>query len=221
LLDRFEHLVERTVEGGLRRVLPRPLQPVQIAKVAARAMEHARVIGVRGPEAPNAYRVRLAPADLARFVDFQATLEANTAQYLEQYARAHGLRPVGTPWVELVSDPSLSAGEVRVDARFRDVPTPAARSWLVDERGRRFVLDPARGTARLGRATDNDVVLDADTVSRYHAEVRWQGARWLVYDLDSTNGTRIDGAVVRDAPLPLSPGAKLKLGDRELTYHPG
>jgi hypothetical protein len=230
LLDRFERLVERTVEGGLRRLLPRPVHPVQIAKVAARAMEQSRAIGVRGPEAPNMYRVRLAPSDLARFAEYQATLEANTAQYLEQHARKRGLRPVGTPRVELVADPAMAVGEVQVDARFRDItprsvqqaaPKPPSRGCLVDSSGRRFPLDPARGVARLGRAPDNDVVLEGDTVSRYHAEVRWHGSRWLVYDLASTNGTAVDGALVRGEPLPLAPGASLRLGDRELTYRPG
>jgi len=54
MLARFERLVEQAVEGSLRRVLPTHLQPVQLAKAAARAMEEAQIIGVRGAEVPTA-----------------------------------------------------------------------------------------------------------------------------------------------------------------------
>ena len=45
--------MEQAVEGSLRRVFPTTLQPVQLAKAAARAMEEAQVVGLRGAEVPN------------------------------------------------------------------------------------------------------------------------------------------------------------------------
>src|SRR5690349_22018603 len=56
----------------------------------------------------------------------------------------------------------------------------------------------ALGTGlKIGKAPDNDVVIDHPTVSRNHLVVRRQGDRFLVEDLGSTNGTFIDGAQVR------------------------
>ena len=74
MLARFERLMQHAVEGSLRRVFPTTLQPVQLAKAAARAMEEAQLIGLHGAEVPNHYRLRLAPADLERFADYQVTL---------------------------------------------------------------------------------------------------------------------------------------------------
>src|SRR5215211_311078 len=99
MLARFERLTEQAVEGSLRRVFPTALQPVQLAKAAARAMEDAQVIGVRGREVPNSYRLRLAPADLQRFADYRATLARELTTYLVDYARERGLRPVNEPRV--------------------------------------------------------------------------------------------------------------------------
>src|SRR4051812_31510296 len=117
MLARFEQLMEQAVEGSLRRVFATTLQPVQVAKAAARAMDEAQVIGLAGAEVPNAYRVRLAPADLARFADYTATMSRELSRYLIEYAHERRLRPAGEPRVELIEDESIRVGTVRVDAR--------------------------------------------------------------------------------------------------------
>src|SRR5215207_6531320 len=121
MLARFERLMEQAVEGSLRRVFPTTLQPVQLAKAAARAMEEAQVVGLLGAEVPNVYRLRLAPDDLARFSEYTATLSRELSRYLVDYARERRLRPVGEPKVELTVDPKVRVGSVRAEARFVDV----------------------------------------------------------------------------------------------------
>src|SRR6266849_10556650 len=121
MLARFERLMEQAVEGSLRRVFPTTLQPVQLAKAAARAMEEAQVIGLHGAEVPNRYRLRLASADLQRFADYTATLSLELSRYLVDYARERGLRPIAEPRVELLEDAAVRAGSVRAEARFVDL----------------------------------------------------------------------------------------------------
>jgi hypothetical protein len=50
-----------------------------------------------------------------------------------------------------------------------------------------------QGTLRVGRADDNDIVLPAEGVSRYHAQIRWDGASVQITDSDSSNGSQLDG----------------------------
>jgi DNA-binding NtrC family response regulator len=71
---------------------------------------------------------------------------------------------------------------------------------------------------RIGKAPDNEVVLDHPTVSRNHLVIRRQGDRFLVQDLDSTNGTFIDGAQIREGFL--RAGALLEVGDIQLRFQP-
>jgi DNA-binding NtrC family response regulator len=71
---------------------------------------------------------------------------------------------------------------------------------------------------RIGKAPENDVVIDHPTVSRNHLVVRRQGDLFLVQDLDSPHGTFLDGAQVREAYL--RPGALLKVGDVRLRFSP-
>jgi hypothetical protein len=248
MLARFEKLVEQAVEGSLRRVFPTTVQPVQLAKAAARAMEDAQVIGLHGAEVPNKYELQLAPDDLERFGDYASTLCDEVSRYLADYARDRGLRLVAEPRVELQPDADVRAGSVRAQARFMDLAPPTRREidaavegtrrlrladlaearaaspavtergmWLEDRLGLRAPLDPQMGIVRLGRATDNDVVIANQRVSRYHAQLRWVESSWLVYDLDSTNGTWVDGQrVFPSQPRVFGSGAQLRLGDHEL-----
>ena len=54
---------------------------------------------------------------------------------------------------------------------------------------------------RIGRATDNHVVLFSAVVSRHHAELKWsEDAGWQLYNI-SSNGTYIEGEAVRETQI--------------------
>jgi adenylate cyclase len=57
------------------------------------------------------------------------------------------------------------------------------------------------GRLRLGRGSDNDVVLSDVSVSRYHAEILSEPNGWSVHDLKSTNGVEVNRVPVERAPL--------------------
>ncbi|MER7400841.1 FHA domain-containing protein, partial [Streptomyces sp. NPDC000151] len=77
------------------------------------------------------------------------------------------------------------------------------------------------GQIRIGRSTDADVPLDDPDVSRMHCAVTVapDGAV-TVADLRSTNGTAVDGADLDDRPVPLPPGALLRIGESALRLQP-
>lgn len=54
---------------------------------------------------------------------------------------------------------------------------------------------------RIGRSRDNDVMLDHLSVSRHHAELRLDHGHWVVTDLDSANGTFVNGQRITTVPL--------------------
>jgi len=70
----------------------------------------------------------------------------------------------------------------------------------------------------LGSDSANDVVVARDTVSRFHAVIIKAGDHYLVRDLDSTNGTRVNGLRVREAYL--SPGSVIELGVERIEFAP-
>lgn len=59
---------------------------------------------------------------------------------------------------------------------------------------------PNESTIRIGRSTDNQVVLYSAVVSRHHVELHRVGSRWEVVNL-GTNGTYIDGRRITQEPV--------------------
>jgi len=73
--------------------------------------------------------------------------------------------------------------------------------------------------ANIGRADYNDLVLPDESVSTSHAKLQRREGVWVLVDLDSTNGTFVDGDPIKgDAPL--APGATVRLGDVSLVFEP-
>ncbi|MDH3212067.1 MAG: transglycosylase SLT domain-containing protein [Myxococcales bacterium] len=69
-----------------------------------------------------------------------------------------------------------------------------------------------RHETRIGRDPDADLRVDSARVSRRHATIRALGERHTITDLESSNGTTVNGVPVRDAVL-LQPGDRIVLGD--------
>ncbi len=67
---------------------------------------------------------------------------------------------------------------------------------------------------RIGRSPDNDVALDDDAISRAHLRLECESGVWRAVDLESTNGTEIDGVRLRPwQPHPLNHAAAIVLAD--------
>jgi hypothetical protein len=130
-LDGLERFMEEAVEGSIRRLFRPTLQPVQLAKAAARRMDEQQVIGPSGPEVPNSYAISLHPRDFERFARYQMALQNELQKYLVKYARDHGWRPVSDVSVALIADSGVPAGRLKVEAQMldtaRDAPQPGVR----------------------------------------------------------------------------------------------
>ncbi len=120
---------------------------------------------------------------------------------------------------DLGHDPAESLDATRLDdGKARPGGDSVWRATLEVVRGEANArLVPLGGApVRLGRAATNDVVLSDDGISRAHAEVRYENGEYVVYDLDSSNGTRVDDVRVKSSPL--KPGARIGLGEAVLLF---
>lgn len=80
--------------------------------------------------------------------------------------------------------------------------------------GQRYAL---AGTAtRIGRSSDNDIVLSDVKVSRHHAVITDNGTAFLITDLGSANGVRVRGQRI-DPSAELFEGDLIRIGDQEFT----
>jgi pSer/pThr/pTyr-binding forkhead associated (FHA) protein len=81
--------------------------------------------------------------------------------------------------------------------------------------GRRLNL-PAQGVT-LGRSRECDIVVDDANVSRRHAELRPRGSAWVLSDLGSTNGTRLNGHRIERSEV-VEAGDQIEVGASTLTF---
>ena len=69
----------------------------------------------------------------------------------------------------------------------------------------------------LGRAPDNGIVLESSGVSRHQARIAWTGSNYILEDLDSANGTWVNGKRLSER-TPLVDGDSVTFGDVSLTF---
>jgi DNA-binding NtrC family response regulator len=108
--------------------------------------------------------------------------------------------------------------------RIRREATPAAvnlrRCKLVvikgPQRGTEFVI--GGDVIRVGKATENDLAITDETVSRVHFEIVRDAKGYLLRDLKSTNGTFLDGAEIKEAYI--RAGSVVGAGAVELKFTP-
>jgi pSer/pThr/pTyr-binding forkhead associated (FHA) protein len=83
--------------------------------------------------------------------------------------------------------------------------------------GRSYELKVEKTT--VGRLEDNAFQIPEASVSSHHCEILLRGSEFLVRDLNSTNGSFINGEKVAEAPL--KPGQILRLGQVEMRLESG
>ncbi len=98
---------------------------------------------------------------------------------------------------------AVSGVMVRLKAAWRQPQQPRLPHLALPEVG--------RDRLTIGRASVCDLVLDDLTVSRFHAELWQRDGKWLLLDLGSTNGTRVNGWRVT-GPAPIRPGDHVSFG---------
>jgi pSer/pThr/pTyr-binding forkhead associated (FHA) protein len=84
--------------------------------------------------------------------------------------------------------------------------------------GSTFLIEADQATVTLGRNPESDVFLDDVTVSRKHAEVRRHDEAFHVHDVQSLNGTYVNGERVEETKL--ATGDEIQVGKFKLLFIP-
>ncbi|MGH7530134.1 MAG: FHA domain-containing protein [Gemmatimonadales bacterium] len=86
-------------------------------------------------------------------------------------------------------------------------------------KGQRLVVKTP--VVNIGRADYNDLILPDESVSTAHAKLQRREGVWVLVDLDSTNGTFVDGErIAKGGESPLAPGATVRFGEISLVFEP-
>ncbi|MDI6900597.1 MAG: DUF3662 and FHA domain-containing protein [Anaerosomatales bacterium] len=235
ILSDFEDRVGAAIEGLFAGAFRSPVQPAELAKALSRAMDDGRMVGVDRVYVPVRYRVVLSRDDATQFGRFADTLAGELATYLVDHARERGYHLTEKPRVEFSADPGLRLGRFRVaatdtpeiddDLGLDDAFTARAERTVTAATDLATVTvgDVAHDVALrgdqvvVGRLAECQICLqDANTSRRHAAFIRLEDG-WAIEDLDSTNGTRLNGKPVTRARL--RDGDVVEIGVTRLVFH--
>jgi len=196
----FEQRLERGVEGFFGRVFKSGLRPVELGRKLVREMDVRRTVGVNGRTlAPNSFTFALSAADHDQLADMVAQLRRDLADAAREHARDEKYRFAGPVEVELVVGERVRPGLFQLEARFVAPEGAGGAGSLVLPDGDRVPL--GEYVVSIGRAPEATIVVGDSNVSRRHAEVRPAGDGFVVADLASTNGTKVNGTKIGEHQL--------------------
>ncbi|MPZ23698.1 MAG: DUF2662 domain-containing protein [Dehalococcoidia bacterium] len=239
-LSRIEGLIKDVVERPVWLLSANRLHPLEIAEVLAAEMEANVLVRDGRRTVPELYEVHLHPDNYGVFGDAISGLEYELQAYLSEIADEKGLASLSRPSVRLRESPSVPPGEVRAYSRFADVVRdssvqnvggmtravslaeiqrlahPVARLTVTGDGARRgYAFDVVRSPFSIGRAPDNDAQVDDLRISRRHAELSFDDAgAFYLRDLDSSNGTFVNGSRIR-GETPVRNRDRISLGGLE------
>jgi hypothetical protein len=232
-MSAVERFFERLFERPSARLFGTRVQPVQLQRRIERAMEQGRVVEAGRSRVPDRFTVRLNRADLAR-LEAAAELPIALASGALDWARRHGHSLAARPRVAIVADVALRPGDIDVEARYSDTTTgpdvglpvdlgqtrvfaapvvrsPRATLAVRESDGGTRTIVADGGPLSIGRTADNTLVLDDSRVSRRHARLQARDGVLVLVDLDSTNGTRVNGSRIREVAV--GAGDVIEIGD--------
>lgn len=212
---KIEQLCASLIERAFAKTFPSDLEPAQIARKLVATMEAQTRDDDGRLRAPGSYAVYVSPADFDRLREHQAYLERAWAKLLRDLAAKVGVEfEEGKARVTMSARETVPLGAIEIDAGGK----PRARNFrmLTVEGVPPGAVYAVEGTSRIGRSEESDIVLNDPSVSRTHAVVEIAAGRATLRDLDSTNGTFLNGRRIRAETL--RDGDEVQLGNTRLRF---
>ena len=146
---------------------------------------------------------------------FAQPRDSNTSVRIPRQLNHRKRTTLGNAIAGAVPLPKRQPGVVAPFVYGQDIPW----GWLEHRSGRfqgqKLALN--RIVISIGREEDNDIWLDDETSSRYHAELAWDGGQVYITDCDSLNGVLLNGRRIRGT-LVIKSGDLLEIGSHRFLF---
>ncbi|WP_299026484.1 FHA domain-containing protein [uncultured Thermanaerothrix sp.] len=228
-LEYLESRLRALVEDHLGRV-PWRGREEDWSRRLFEALQTALLNQPTGQPLPSLCVIEVSPSLYAAW-HHQEAWQVPLVQALKDVASEAGFTFLGNPQIQLRACAELGEGEIRIRWGWGDEalgetavlalsePTqareqPSKRAFLIVQGKDIFPLDES--VISIGRHSDNLLVLPDLRVSRHHAQIRRVGERYVLFDLNSTGGTYVNGE--RVSRWELQPGDVISLAGVSLIY---
>ena len=197
-LDGFEKGLERIVTGAFSKTFKSELQPIEISSAIKGEMDaKASIVARDRILAPNTFTVYLSSADFKRMQELGEALLIELNDQATRHATRQKFQFGAALMINIVEDGSLNMGQVRITSATAKVEVEWTPTLEVS--GQRYVISASRTV--VGRDASADIQVPDNGLSRKHFEILWDGAKAGVRDLQSTNGTKVNGRPVTEVGI--------------------
>jgi pSer/pThr/pTyr-binding forkhead associated (FHA) protein len=219
-LDKLEDRLKTLLEDQLLRYLPGYRRKDRVPQQLAAAM-HAHLREQDGATyAPNTYVVAARQSTWTLW-NIEPRLLEELAKGLATAGTESGFRFLASPTIATLIDPEVAADEIQIRASFSDDQLASTQGSPADQqqvetretaaeqvpRNAFFIFNGTQiipltqPVINIGRRLDNQVVIDDPRVSRNHAQLRIVKERFVIFDLNSSGGTFINGQRINQSIL--------------------
>ena len=213
----LERAIERGVDGVLGRVFRSEVSQLEISKRVERELDAGTRRGSRGGRVmPNDIEVRIHPNDATALPTEIGEIESSLLSMARDHARDTTCVFEGPLNVTVTVAEDAQPGTIQVFATAEHSISGIAPGTLVYPDGYRYDLPAAGVEGVLGRGEDSHIVIDDGRASRSHALIRPSPQGWILEDLGSTNGTRVNG--FRTTAQILSDGDLVTIGATQFRF---
>lgn len=232
-VDKLESQLEAFIEGAFTRIFRRPIQARDIAVLLLREMD-SQALPSDHPSAryvaPDTYQIQLPPVNVGQILEHDPETETILARLIIDLCAELGYQLHQRPTVSLRENVELASRQVRVNASHS--PAASARtakmapvrpgsnqheSWnplLILEDNRVFPL--AKPVINIGRGDENDIIVADAFASRRHLQLRRLSGTYVLFDVNSRGGTRVNDQTVREHRL--CNGDLIQVGRTAIVY---
>ena len=193
------------------------MHPIAIASRLVRQLEFLSVESPVGPEIPNDIVVRLNTADMDESLD-RDKLSRELENVITETAAQRGWRLVGPVTILISTSRDIPRGILEADGIMSAEPMPPWAQLIADDGS--AILEISLNRTMIGRGLDNDIRVANQEISRHHVVIYRQDGTTMVRDLDSSNGTYLNGVRLAERAAPVAAGDSVLLGDLAFTYRP-
>jgi len=228
-LDLIEARLQALIESSVELVARGDAQHRLAHQLVEAAQKNLQTDSDNRSIAPNLYTIFLHPDSLAYWTGHGSLLDS-IGKMLRDVAREYDVYFNHDPQILLQPDIHLSLEGIRVEASdqpnqdgqtaaFALPAAPAQRNipanaFLIYEGDKTFELNQM--VVNIGRRSDNHIVLSDPRVSRAHAQIRAIRGQYVLFDLNSTGGTMVNGRRIHQCAL--KPGDVISLSGVPLIY---
>ncbi len=231
-LDQLEAKIQFLVENQLTGIMPGiQLEERIIQKLAVALKQNINEQKDKGAVAPNVYTLVVATASAPMWKDprFIDTLK----HIIFTAGKDVGLTFETAPTITITTDAGYSEGEVSVIASHKLEPVEETQGMETNPNNEPETNDTIPDNAfliiegvkvhalketvvNIGRRLENHLVIDDPRISRNHAQLRAIKGRFVLFDLNSTGGTFVNGQ--RTSQTVLYPGDVISLAGVALIF---